>query len=58
MEDRYLYRAKKIDDGEWLKGNLVQSCGEDVRCKDIECKYYDSDDYIFDEKNKNSEDKL
>ena len=58
MEDRYLYHAKKIDNGEWVKWNLVQSCGEDVRCKDIECQYYDSDDCSFDKKNKNSEDKL
>lgn len=25
MEDRYLYRAKKIDDGKWVIGNLIQS---------------------------------
>ena len=40
MEDRYLYHAKKIDNGELVKWNLVQSCGEDVRCEDIECQYY------------------
>ena len=26
MENRYLYRGKRIDNGEWVKGNLIQSC--------------------------------
>lgn len=26
MEDRYLFKAKELDDGEWVKGNLIQSC--------------------------------
>lgn len=26
MEDRYLFRAKRIDNGEWVQGNLIQSC--------------------------------
>ena len=26
MEDRYLSKAKKISDGEWVQGNLIQSC--------------------------------
>lgn len=26
MEDRYLYKAKRKDNGEWVQGNLVQSC--------------------------------
>ena len=26
MEDRYLYRAKKIDDEKWVVGNLIQNC--------------------------------
>ena len=25
MEDRYLFRAKRIDNGEWLEGDLVHS---------------------------------
>lgn len=26
MEDRYLSKAKRLDDGEWVQGNLIQSC--------------------------------
>ncbi len=26
MENRYLCRGKRIDNGEWVKGNLIQSC--------------------------------
>lgn len=26
MEDRYLSKAKRIDNGEWVIGNLIQSC--------------------------------
>ncbi len=26
MENRYLFRGKRIDNGEWVKGNLIQSC--------------------------------
>lgn len=26
MEDRYLFRAKRIDNGKWVQGNLIQSC--------------------------------
>lgn len=26
MEDRYLFRGKRIDNGEWVEGNLIQSC--------------------------------
>lgn len=26
MEDRYLFKAKRIDNGEWVQGNLIQSC--------------------------------
>lgn len=25
MEDRYLYKAKRLDNGEWVTGNLIQS---------------------------------
>ncbi len=25
MEDRYLFRAKRVDNGEWVQGNLVYS---------------------------------
>ena len=26
MEDRYLFKAKRLDDGELVQGNLIQSC--------------------------------
>lgn len=26
MEDRYLFKAKRADNGEWVQGNLIQSC--------------------------------
>lgn len=26
MGDRYLFRGKRIDNGEWVEGNLIQSC--------------------------------
>ena len=26
MENRDLFRAKRIDNGEWVQGNLIQSC--------------------------------
>lgn len=26
MEDRYLFKAKRVDNGEWVQGNLIQSC--------------------------------
>lgn len=26
MENRYLFRGKRIDNGEWVQGNLIQSC--------------------------------
>lgn len=26
MENRFLCRGKRIDNGEWVKGNLIQSC--------------------------------
>lgn len=26
MEDRYLFKSKRVDDGEWVQGNLIQSC--------------------------------
>lgn len=25
MENRYLFRAKRIDNGEWVTGNLIQN---------------------------------
>lgn len=31
MEDRYLYKAKRIDNGEWVTGSLI-TC-EDGTCK-------------------------
>lgn len=35
MEDRYLYRAKRIDDGEWIIGSLVWSDDADDDYKAI-----------------------
>lgn len=26
MKKRYLFKAKRIDNGEWVQGNLIQSC--------------------------------
>lgn len=26
MNDRYLFKSKRVDDGEWVQGNLIQSC--------------------------------
>jgi uncharacterized phage protein (TIGR01671 family) len=26
MNDRYLFKAKRVDNGEWVQGNLIQSC--------------------------------
>lgn len=26
MKDRYLFKAKRLDNGEWVQGNLIQSC--------------------------------
>lgn len=26
MEDRYLSKAKRVDNGEWAQGNLIQNC--------------------------------
>ena len=26
MADRYLFKAKRLDNGEWVQGNLIQSC--------------------------------
>lgn len=30
MEDRYLFRGKRIDNGEWVKGNLIRSNDAEV----------------------------
>ena len=35
IEDRYLYRAKRIDNGEWVEGNLVWSDDADNDYKAI-----------------------
>ena len=35
MNDRYLYRAKRIDNGEWVEGNLVLSYDADDDYKAI-----------------------
>lgn len=28
MEDRYLFKAKRIDNGEWVQGALFNCCGQ------------------------------
>lgn len=35
MEDRYLFKAKRIDNGEWIQGNLILSEDVDEECKAI-----------------------
>lgn len=32
MNDRYLYRAKRIDNGEWVEGFLFQLCYDSIFC--------------------------
>ena len=40
MEDRYLYRAKRLDNGEWVQGYLVyfhcMNCGQKFDWSDEE----------------------
>lgn len=30
MEDRFLFRGKRIDNGEWAHGNLIRSNDADI----------------------------
>ena len=30
MQDRYLFRAKRIDNGEWVEGFLFQLCCDSI----------------------------
>ena len=32
MNDRYLYRAKRIDNGEWAEGNLITDEQDEKKC--------------------------
>ncbi|MGN9152782.1 YopX family protein [Bariatricus sp. HCP3S3_E12] len=32
MNDRYLYRAKRMDNGEWVEGFLFQLCYDSIFC--------------------------
>ena len=32
MNDRYLYRAKRIDNGEWVEGNLITDEQDEKKC--------------------------
>ena len=43
MEDRYLFKAKRLDNGEWVTGSLI-TC-EDGTCK-IAIRYLDGDTNI------------
>ena len=35
MEDRYLFKAKRIDSGEWVEGNIILSKDVDEEYKAI-----------------------
>lgn len=43
MEDRYLFRGKRIDNGEWVEG--LPSCDEDGEIEEIEV--WDGEDIAF-----------
>ena len=32
MEDRYLFKAKRIDNGEWVQGNLITDEHDEKKC--------------------------
>ena len=32
MEDRYLFKAKRIDNGEWVEGNLITDEHDEKKC--------------------------
>lgn len=34
MKDRYLFRAKELDNGEWVQGNYVKGLDEFVNCEE------------------------
>lgn len=34
MEDRYLFKAKELDGGEWVKGNYVKGLDEFANCEE------------------------
>ena len=34
MEDRYLFKAKELDNGEWVQGNYVKCLDEFVNCEE------------------------
>ena len=45
MENRYLYRGKRIDNGEWAKGNLIRSNDAEVGYEAIIIPTNDSNMY-------------
>lgn len=45
MEDRYLFRGKRIDNGEWAKGNLIRSNDAEVGYEAIIIPTNDSNMY-------------
>lgn len=45
MENRHLYRAKRIDNGEWVKGNLIRSNDAEVGYEAIIIPTNDSNMY-------------
>lgn len=45
MEDRYLFRAKRIDNGEWAQGNLIRSNDAEVGYEAIIIPTNDSNMY-------------
>ena len=32
MEDRYLFKAKRLDNGEWVEGNLITDEHDEKKC--------------------------
>ena len=45
MQDRYLFKAKRIDNGEWVKGNLIRSNDAEVGYEAIIIPTNDSNMY-------------
>lgn len=45
MEDRYLFRGKRIDNGEWAHGNLIRSNDAEVGYEAIIIPTNDSNMY-------------
>lgn len=45
MEDRFLFRGKRIDNGEWVQG--VPSYGEDGKIEEIDRYGWDANPYVW-----------